>query len=222
LRNKRFTETGTPVVVFPKFQIQPLCERIGPSGPVIIFEGSTSRRVFELRYLCFSTLKGLKMFRQWLACCLAMLVLGSAMADAPKKKNKGAKGSPVSGILKQLEKASIELSEEQKTAIAEKGQAMQAKLKAVQEEHQLTPTEMKAVAEASKAARESGKKGKELEAVAFESAGLTDTQKEGMTKINALRSELTQEVIALLTDDQKANLPKQLTKGAGGNKKKNK
>jgi hypothetical protein len=160
------------------------------------------------------------MFRQWLACCLAMLVLGSVVADAPKKKGKG--GSPVSGILKQLEKASIELTEEQKTAIAEKGQAMQAKLKAVQEEHQLTPTEMKAVAEASKAARESGKKGKELEAAAFESAGLTDTQKEGMTKINALRNELTQEVITLLTDDQKANLPKQLTKGAGGNKKKNK
>jgi hypothetical protein len=162
------------------------------------------------------------MLRQWLACGLVMLVVGSVVAEAPGKKGKGKGGSPAAAILKQLEGASIELTDDQKTAIAEKGKEIQAKMKAIQDEHQITPAEMKAVAEASKAARESGKKGKEIEAAAYESAGLTDTQKEGMAKLAGLRGELTAQIVGLLTDEQKAKLPKQLSGGAGGKKKKNK
>jgi hypothetical protein len=72
--------------------------------------------------------------------------------------------------------------------------------------------------------RESGKKGKELMQAVYEAAGLSEAQIAAMKSITEKQATFKKEVVALLTDEQKENLPKQLlrsgkAKGKGKKKK---
>lgn len=79
-----------------------------------------------------------------------------------------------------------------------------------------TADQKKARQEAAKEAKDSGKKGKEAKAAVDAAIKLTDEQKkqidEVQPKLEALQKEIREKLTGLLTDDQKAKLPK--AKGA--------
>ena len=67
--------------------------------------------------------------------------------------------------------------------------------------------------------RASGKKPGEIFAAANEKAGLTEEQTEVLKKSNQMRTKVMKEAVAMLTDDQKAKLPEQVTKMLKRNEK---
>lgn len=161
------------------------------------------------------------MNRKMLACAMALLMISTVVADAPEKKKKGKKrgGNPAMQVIKQLEKASVTLTDEQKETIRAKGTELKAKMGEIQSAHELTPKLVASVNAARKAAREAGKKGKEIDAAAFAEAGLNDSQSEGFTEITAARTAMVKEVIGMLTDEQKESLPKGMQRLVSGGKK---
>jgi hypothetical protein len=141
---------------------------------------------------------------------LTLSVLACAVAfnaeAADKKKKKPAKTPVIIKVPK-----SIELSAEQKTAVAdlnkkyaERFAAARAKLNVI------TPEQKKARAAVIKEAKAAGKTGKELKAAANAAVTLTDEQKQAMKDgrkaLKAVSVEARKEFAALLTDDQKAKL----------------
>lgn len=164
----------------------------------------------------------------------AVVVLGGLLAmpvmaqdDAAKAKEKGKRrGQPnvATQMLKQL--SELNLTEEQTAKIKAMGAEAAKEMKAINTEAGLTRELMKKRAAAMKTARESGKKGKEMAAAVNEAAGLTEAQAAGFAKMALVRTKLQKGIVALLTDEQKANLPpamKRMTsekKGKGKGKKK--
>ncbi|MGB7347093.1 MAG: hypothetical protein WBD20_22910 [Pirellulaceae bacterium] len=160
---------------------------------------------------------------------LAVLLVSPVMADdAVKEKKKNAKGnrgaaSPAMQLIKQLEP--VGLTEEQTTKIKELAKASAAADKALREEAGLTPELMKKRAEAQKELKDSGKKGKEMAAAVNEASGATEAQAAAFAKLNESRMKFQRAAMALLTDEQKANVPEKLQrmlKAAGGEKAKGK
>lgn len=141
--------------------------------------------------------------------------------DQPKKKKKQpnrAQARAVMGMVKGLE-----LTEEQKEKLAaiqkEVGPEISELMKA---QRGLVSKEQQAKAmEAVKAAKEEGKKGKELMEIRNEALGLSPEQvakqKEIQEKMQALRKSVQEKVMSILTDEQKKQL-----KAKGGDKKKKK
>jgi len=159
--------------------------------------------VFEMNRLCkLSTIVA-----------LALLVASPALADDDAKKKKGKKkgkgaSSRVGGqLMKRLEKA--EVSEEQKGKIkgivAKYTEQLQASNKALVA--LLGPDGRKKMAAAAKKAREDGKKGKEIQAAATASLGLSEGDlaklKETQASAGKVRGEMTKEIVALLTPEQR-------------------
>ncbi len=164
--------------------------------------------------------------------CLAVLALSAFVAtssfadDAPKKK-KGAdggkgKGSPaLAQVMKALEAAN--LTDEQKGKIKELAAKMKEATKSLADEG-LTEELIKKRGELMKAAREAGKKGKDLADAAKE--GLSEAEVAVLNKEMQAQGKFHKEVLALLTDEQKAALPERTMKawsgpekGKGGKKK---
>ena len=58
-------------------------------------------------------------------------------------------------------------------------------------------------------------KGKEMVAAVNAKAGISDEQAKAFAELNAGRMEFQKSVVAMLTDEQKAKLPKQMTRGGG-------
>lgn len=87
----------------------------------------------------------------------------------------------------------------------------------------LTAEQKTARREAMKKAKEAGKKGKELQSEVESAMKLTDEQKEQLAKVKAetmkLRQEMEGKVVALLTPEQKAELPKKGKRGKSNKKK---
>ncbi len=147
---------------------------------------------------------------------LAAVVCVSAVAqdDAPAKKKKGKGGggnSIVAQIMKSLEAA--KLTDDQEAKIKELGAAVQEQIKALSTEG-LTPELTKKRAEALKAAREAGKKGKDLAAAANE--GFSEAEKTVLTKSNEITTKFRKQVLALLTDEQKQALPEAVVRTLAG------
>ncbi|WP_442509526.1 Spy/CpxP family protein refolding chaperone [Novipirellula sp. SH528] len=145
---------------------------------------------------------------------LALVVTVSADDAKPKKKGEraGGKNAGVAQLLKPFE--AVDLTEEQTAKIKVLGKAMNEKSEAIREEAGITQELVKKRAEAMKAARESGKKGKELAAEVDAKAGLSEAQVNAMKKVTELRHKFMQDAVALLTPEQKENLPARV-KGAG-------
>ncbi len=136
----------------------------------------------------------------------------------PKKKKRDAAGknSPAAALLNQLKDAG--LTDEQKTKIEALAKKSMEGMRAARKEAGITPELMKKRAEAAKALKESGKSPAEIAEAADKEAGLTEAQVVAFKKANAARSELLKAAVALLSDEQKANLPKRMlaaTKGKG-------
>ena len=151
--------------------------------------------------------------------CLAFAVMFASVAvadDEPAKKKRRAtnpRNNMVTAVMKQLEKA--ELTDEQKTKIQELAKKSMAQLKEARQAAGITPELMKKRAAAMKELRETGEKKKlvELTAEANKKAGVTEQQAEVFKKSNAARAALIKSAVALLSDEQKEKLPKQLLRG---------
>jgi hypothetical protein len=92
------------------------------------------------------------------------------------------------------------------------GKAFSAKMKAMRDEAGITPELVKKRMEVQKSMKDSGKKGKELMAAVNEAAGYSETQTAALKQINDARVVFHTGVVALLTDEQKENLPERLQK----------
>ena len=66
--------------------------------------------------------------------------------------------------------------------------------------------------EAQKELKEEGKKPGEVAKLANEKAGLSKEQAEAMKKINLMRTDLMKKAVAMLSEEQKAKLPKQMVR----------
>jgi Spy/CpxP family protein refolding chaperone len=142
-----------------------------------------------------------------------------AAAEGDKKKKKKPGKRPAAGARIQIPKG-IELSDEQKEKVAALKKEYGPKVVAARKKMALGKDARKARGEALKKAKADGKKGKELRAAVDAAAPLTDEQKAAQAEMQALQKEIRAAVVALLTDEQKAKLPKRGGKKKGGKKKK--
>jgi len=149
---------------------------------------------------------------KWVAAVAVCGVLaGSALAadDAKEKKVKPAAGAQFFAL-----PSEITLTSEQQTKVDELKKEYADKLKtlATARDEVLSKEQRKARGDAQKAAREAGKKGKDAAAEIDEATKWTEGQKEKYTKaeaeLQALGAEIKGKVQSLLTDEQKAKLPK--------------
>lgn len=144
-----------------------------------------------------------KWFQKLCVAGLAMLVLAPvAFGQQPGQGGRGRGGmrSPT-----QLPRE-IELSDEQKTKLADIEKKFADKLKAAQDKAKLTEDQTKAQREAFAKAREEGKQGEAAREAVTAALKLTDDQKKGREELTALNKEITTEVEGILTDAQKTKL----------------
>ena len=134
--------------------------------------------------------------------------------SATKKKRKGQRDQQNVAMqtIKQLE--ATKLTDEQIAKIKELAKPVNAKIKGLRDEAGFTPALLKQRADAQKSLKDSGKKGKELQAAINEAAGFTEAQSAAIAKVNEARTAFQKQVIALLSDEQKENLPQQLKRVA--------
>jgi hypothetical protein len=155
------------------------------------------------------------------------LLVGIAMADddkdakqAKKKAKKGGENPAVAKVFAVPE--GITLSEEQQAKLTEIKKEFGPKVEDAFKKRDaiLSEEQIKARADANKAARTAGKKGKEAQADVDAAMKLTDEQKKKMAdsqkEIRDLQTKVRDKLTALLNDEQKAKLPKK----AGDKKKK--
>lgn len=146
-----------------------------------------------------------------LVCALALIFVSSSFAeDAPKKKDKQAKGAkgPASGMVNKLT-STVELTAEQKDKLEKAANELNTTMATLRAEG-LTPDLNKKKGEAMKKAREEGKKGKDLEAAVVASLNLTEAQQAAMKKAGAAQAAFQKAVATILTDEQIASLPAQM------------
>ena len=164
-------------------------------------------------------------FRMTCAAVLALMMVVPVSADdadsAKKKKKKSQQRGMATQLIKRLEE--VKLTGDQITKIKELGKVADAKAKEIRDKSGLTQEIMKKRAEAQKSLKDSGKKGKELRAAINEKTGLNEDQANAFKEVTAVRTKLQKDVVALLTDEQKENLPEQMKKtGKTKKRKKNK
>ena len=153
----------------------------------------------------------------------------AAAQDEEKKKKKGNRqgGRNVAGRMMARFK-NVDLSDEQKNKMKEIVKKFSGKLQEMRKEQStlFTPEMRKARNEAGKKARAEGLKGKELQAALNKAAPVSEEVagklKALQQKMGGIQKELSQALTAVLTDEQKAKLPKrgQGNRGKKKNKKK--
>ena len=162
---------------------------------------------------------------------LVVMFLASATtltAQDAVKKEKSPTKKATAKLMKSFKKA--KLTDEQKTsAKAIVGKHMELYLAAKKAADELLTEDQMALEKAAmKKGRTDGLKGKELDAVGLAAIGLTDAKKasyvEAKKNLNSISRTVQTEILALLTDEQKAALPKQIKgkKNKGDKKKKKK
>lgn len=144
---------------------------------------------------------------------LVALIAVPAAAQEQQKSKKKSDGvsSLVRDILKMLEP--VGLTADQVAKVTEMAKSADVQAKSIRESAGITPEVVKARMEALKAARESGKTGKELMAAIDDASGLSADQLAAFVKLRKAKEELEKKAVALLTEEQKAKLPKKPTRG---------
>jgi hypothetical protein len=139
---------------------------------------------------------------------LLMLSVSSFSFSQEKGGKKGGlEAQAVAQLMKSLEKA--ELTEEQSTKIKEMYLKVATEVVAKRKDAGITAEMMKKRQEASKAAREAGKKGKEMAEATLTAMGLTDDQKKVFSETEEALNKAKIEVGKLLSAEQMAKLPEQ-------------
>ena len=162
---------------------------------------------------------------------LSLVVLLASPLVAADKQRKGKRGqrnrkpSVARFLPKEIQST---LSDEQKKKIAALDEEFGPKLAELAKKRGsiLTPEQKKAEAEARKVARDAGKKRKELQEAVDAALKLTDEQKRQLAELKKesgpLNKTIRDKVLGLLTDDQKAKLPKRGGGKAKGEKRQGK
>lgn len=139
---------------------------------------------------------------------IAALLIHSVSLNA---QGKGGKKDPakamVTQFMKQLEKA--ELKDEEATKIREMFTLVATDVSTKRDASGITADILKKRADASKAAKDEGKKGKEIQAAAEAAMGLTADQTEVFRETEGLLGKVRVEIGKLLTPEQLAKLPPQ-------------
>ncbi len=157
-----------------------------------------------------------KLWNFVLALGMSALLLAPALADDAKPKKGKANVARKEQPAVQLPK-DIELTDEQKPKVAELEKEFAPKMKEAREklDKGLTDEQKKARQDVLKESRtngKEGKKGKELQKAVQEALKLSDDQKksyeESEKELAALRNQIRDKVEPILTDEQKAKLPK--------------
>ncbi len=160
----------------------------------------------------------------FVAAALSAVMIGPVSADdtkgAKKDRKKQQRSAMATQLIKRLQE--VKLTDDQVAKIKELGKVAGVKSKEIREQAGITQEIIKKRAEAQKSLKDSGKKGKQLQAAINEQAELTEQQAKAMNELAELRSKLQQDAIALLTDDQKQILPKRLQRAAKNSVKKKK
>lgn len=144
---------------------------------------------------------------------LATLVVASllsfgSLASAQEKKAKNDPATAmVTQFVKQLEKA--ELTEEQIGKIKEVYAKAAKEVAKARTDGGITAEMLKKRIEAGKAAKEAGKKGKEIQEAVAAEMGLNDEQKKLWTETEAVLEKARIEIGKLLTPEQMEKLPAQ-------------
>ncbi|MCH8047685.1 MAG: hypothetical protein IID44_28665 [Planctomycetes bacterium] len=150
-----------------------------------------------------------------------VLAVAAPLAAEDKKKKKKPGKRPAARSRIQIPKG-VELSAKQKEKVEALRKEYGPKFVALRKKQALSKDVRGARAEAIKKAKAEGKKGKELRAAVAAAVPLTDEQKAAQAKMRALQKEIRAAVMALLTDEQRAKLPKRGGKKKGEKKKKKK
>lgn len=151
----------------------------------------------------------------------AVMICPAIGQDDAKKKKKNARAgnkNAAAQLIKQLEPAG--LTDDQVAKVKELGKKAGEEMKKIREAAGITPELNKKRIEAAKSLKDSGKKGKELRAAINEKAGFTAAHAEATKTANAVRANFKKAVTALLTDEQKAKLPKRKQQSDGSDAKK--
>jgi exonuclease VII small subunit len=147
----------------------------------------------------------------FLSVCVGLPLAASAQEKGKGKKKNAPKIPTVSSQAFALP-MDIELSDEQKTKLAELKKELTPKLEEVQKKVDAvyTDEQKKAREEAFTKARADGKKGKDLKAAYESSVSLTDEQKKQLAaaekEVAAALKTARDKVLSLLTDEQKSKI----------------
>jgi DNA-binding MarR family transcriptional regulator len=152
--------------------------------------------------------------RCWLPLSImfSLLVCSASVQGQEKAKKKDRPNAAVEAAFALPKEIELTAEQNEKVAALKKEYTpklteLSAKVNAV-----LTDEQKKARQEASKKAKDDGKKGKEAKAAVDEALKLTPEQKKQMDelqpKLQAMQNEVREKVTSLLTDDQKSKLPK--------------
>ncbi|HLQ47138.1 MAG TPA: hypothetical protein VK137_20510 [Planctomycetaceae bacterium] len=156
----------------------------------------------------------MKLWKCVLALSVSALLLSPVWAEdaKPKKPKANAAARKVPPAV-QLPK-DIELTAEQKTKVAELEKEFGPKMKELREklDKVLTDAQKKARQDVFKEAKTSGKKGKELRQAVKDATKASDEQQKQIDEVEKqivdLRKQILEKVKPILTDEQKAKLPK--------------
>jgi Spy/CpxP family protein refolding chaperone len=152
---------------------------------------------------------------------MVALALAMACSVFAAEKKKGEKKAPSSPTAQKIERLieGLTLTDEQKAKLADVAKEMGPKYEPLTKKMNevLTPEQQKAQSEAVKAAKEAGKKGRELYEAGAAAAKPTDEQKAKQIEVRKemvpLDKELQEKVLAVLTAEQKQQVEKKLAAG---------
>ena len=149
-------------------------------------------------------------------------------ADDAVKKEKSPTKKATAKLMKSFKKANL-TAEQKASAKVIVGKHVESYLAAKKAADELLTEDQMALEKAAiKKGRADGLKGKELDAAGLAAIGLTEAQQvsyvEAKTNLSSISKTVQTEILALLTDEQKAALPKQIKgkKNKGDKKKKKK
>ena len=176
----------------------------------------------------------IKMLMKKIVFGLVVMFLASATtlmaqdADDAVKKEKSPTKKATAKLMKSFKKANL-TAEQKASAKVIVGKHVESYLAAKKAADELLTEDQMALEKAAiKKGRADGLKGKELDAAGLAAIGLTEAQQvsyvEAKTNLSSISKTVQTEILALLTDEQKAALPKQIKgkKNKGDKKKKKK
>jgi Spy/CpxP family protein refolding chaperone len=146
---------------------------------------------------------------------LAIAIFSAAAIDSDaqeKTKDKGNKGAKRQDAVSKMI-AGLDLTAEQQAKVKEIRKEYRPKLSEIQKRRNeiMTPQRRKTEKEARQAAKDLGKKGKQLKAEIDAALGLSPAESEKLAAIDkerqAVLAKINADVRAILTDEQKAKLP---------------
>jgi len=149
-----------------------------------------------------------------LAALVAVTLVSTLSAQNQNRRPGGAAGGFGMRSPTQLPD-SLGLSDEQKAKVADIEKKYADKVKAVGEKAKLTEEQQGKMRDVFTKFRESGKDRAEMQAFIAEELKLTDAQKKGREEQTALFAEITKEVEAVLTAEQKTKLAELRTQRGG-------